>query len=375
MREFLRALQGSRFLAATRRELVERFGALPVGAIAKAQLLEPGGVRNRYRCPSGLIGCSHEVTENPGDNVFPFVAAPPTFENGCRPVRLKSEDVEVWRISRRKFCILLNELFEIRGPANLRQEVFPYSLRLGRTVWERMDREVVFCTNFNAEAPLGYLTARKSSGYATLVLGHARTRYMPPDLESRFASGPVQILFLEDVLTVVDGRISLRRSLSQEKPAPHADPADYCVRVTADIAEQIDESTYRATAARAEDYDLFLDMLSTLAGGRHRACRRDSSGFHDSALTVQQAWAYAELMERRRPMRAGELSALNSFGSPEKQVEAARRALDVKIGRYEWRATKLLRGDDRQANRYLFQPPEGLRWVLLRPLAPRNPTI
>ena len=72
-------------------------------------------------------------------------------------------------------------------------------------------------------------------------------------------------------------------------------------------------------------------------------------------------------MLRQQPLRASEIGGLNAFGSPDKQVEAARRALDVKIGRYEWRSTKLLRGDDRRAKRYLFQPPVGLRWVLLRP--------
>jgi hypothetical protein len=70
-----------------------------------------------------------------------------------------------------------------------------------------------------------------------------------------------------------------------------------------------------------------------------------------------------------QPLRAGELEVLNSYGSPDKQVEAARRVLDVKVSRYEWRATKLLRGDDRRAKRYLFQPPEGLRWALLKPIA------
>lgn len=373
MREFLRALQGSPFPEGTVRVLSKRFGTNTVQALINAKILERAGLRNQHNCADGTFGCSHEVVENPGDVAFPFVAVAMN-DNGCRPVRLKPEDLIAWKTSLRGLCIFLSQIFRVQGPPNLNKEVFPWAFRLGRALWEGIEREVVLCTNFNGELSVPYLTARRTSGHPTLVLGHARTRYMPPDLEARFASGPVRILFLEDVLTVIDDRISLRRSLSQEKPAPHADPADYCVRVTPDIAEQIDESTYRATVARAEDYDLFLDLLSTLAGGRHRACRRDASGFHDSALTVQQAWAYAELMERRRPMRAGELSALNSFGSPEKQVEAARRVLDVKNGRYEWRATKLLRGDDRQANRYLFQPPEGLRWVLLRPLALRNPT-
>jgi len=71
-------------------------------------------------------------------------------------------------------------------------------------------------------------------------------------------------------------------------------------------------------------------------------------------------------MERREPLRAAELSALNSFGSPNKQVEAARRALDVKVSRYEWRSTHLLRGELPEAKRYLFRPPDGLRWGVIK---------
>ena len=140
----------------------------------------------------------------------------------------------------------------------------------------------------------------------------------------------------------------------------------YCLLVDPDGTRRIDEATYREVVAG--EHDLLLDLLSTVTAGRYRALRRDDDGFHEDSLTHQQAWAYAELMERRQPLRAGELEALNSYGSPDKQVEAARRALDVKVSRYEWRSTKLLRGDDRRAKRYLFQPPERLRWALLRPI-------
>ena len=40
----------------------------------------------------------------------------------------------------------------------------------------------------------------------------------------------------------------------------------------------------------------------------------------------------------------------------------------MKLSRYEWRSTELLRGDTPEAKRYWFRPPEGLRWALLRPL-------
>ena len=59
---------------------------------------------------------------------------------------------------------------------------------------------------------------------------------------------------------------------------------------------------------------------------------------------------------------------MSSYGSPHKQVEAARRVVDVRLGRYQWRSIQLLKEDDRQANRYVFNPPDGLRFAVLRPL-------
>jgi hypothetical protein len=85
-------------------------------------------------------------------------------------------------------------------------------------------------------------------------------------------------------------------------------------------------------------------------------------------VTAVQAAAYAELMTCGRPVRAPELRSLRGVNNPEKFIEAARVALDMKLGRYDWRSTKLLRGDSPAAKRYCFRPPEGLRWALLQPL-------
>jgi len=71
-------------------------------------------------------------------------------------------------------------------------------------------------------------------------------------------------------------------------------------------------------------------------------------------------------------VRAAEVHALNGVNHPEKLIEAARRELDVKVSRYDWRSTQLLRGDTPEAKRYWFRPPEGLRWALLRPLVDRS---
>ena len=235
--------------------------------------------------------------------------------------------------------------------------------------WAGLDREVLLCTDLNGAAPVAFLLARQAAAQPTLVLAHARTRYTSPEVEAHFAAtstGPVSVVFLADEMALEGGRVVRRQPLGVAEPTTPYQVSAYCLLVDRDGARRIDEATYREVVSG--EHDLLLDLLSTVTAGRYRALRRDDGELREDSLTHQQDWAYAELMERRQPLRAGELEALNSYGSPDKQVEAARRALDVKVSRYEWRSTKLLRGDDRRAKRYLFQPPERLRWALLRPI-------
>ena len=371
MDRFLHALQGGQLPAGIRSVLDLRFGEEMVAGLIDAGLLTRGARATRYPCPRGGSSCPREVVENPGDDAFPFVAIPPGAEVCCPSVRLTAEELVTWQTSRRALVTKLSELYAVRGPANLRDEVFPCAHRLGRAAWRGLDREVLLCTDLNGAAPLAFLLARQARQQPTLVLAHARTRYTPPDVDTHFAAGPVSVVFLEDELRLDGDRLVRAQPMGVAEPVATYRTAAYCLLVDAEGARRIDEATYRNLVADAEDHDLFLDLLSTVAAGRYRACRRDDGGFHEDSLTHQQAWAYAELMERRQPLRAGELEVLNSYGSPDKQVEAARRVLDVKVSRYEWRATKLLRGDDRRAKRYLFQPPGGLRWALLKPLEDR----
>ena len=367
MHRFLQALQGAQLPGGIRTVLDQRFGAEVVDALIAAGILVRGDPATRYPCPHSGWGCSREVVDNPGDPAFPFVAVAPSSEVCCPSVRLTADDLVTWATSRQRLAAVLMELFRIRGPVNLREEVFPSAYRLGRAVWGGLEREVLLCTDLNGAAPLAFLMTRRASRQATLVLAHARTRYTPHAIEAHFGTGRVSVVFLEDELELQAGLPVRRQASMAAEPSAAYGPSRYCLVVDADGRREADETTYRRIVADAEGYDLFLDLLSTGAAGRHRACRRDDEGFHDSTLTHQQAWAYAELMVRQQPMRAAELEVLNAFGSPDKQVEAARRALDAKVNRYEWRSTRLLHGDDRQAKRYLFQPPVGLRWVLIRP--------
>lgn len=368
MHAFLRALQGAQRPGGTRMELDARFGADVVDALIATGLLTPGNRATHYPCPGGGDSCPRDVIENIGDPRFPFVAVPPGPEVCCDSVPLTANDVATWITSRRQLAAILTDLFRVRGPANLTSEVFPCTHRLGRAAWAGQDREVLLCTNLNGAAPVAFLLARKAQRQPTLVLAHARTRFTSPDVEAHFGAGDVVVVFLADELELVAGQVQRRQVLIAREPvATYGAPA-FCVLVDPDGVREIDEATYRRVLASAEtELDLLLDLTTTVSAGRHPTGRREDGAYIKGSVTPQQGAAYAELMERQQAVRAAEVRALNGVNHPEKLIEAARRELDVKLSRYEWRSTELLRGDVPEAKRYWFRPPDDLRWVLLRP--------
>lgn len=202
------------------------------------------------------------------------------------------------------------------------------------------------------------------------MLAHARTRFTSPDVDAHFAAGEVVVVFLEDELELVAGHVQRRQMLLAREPVATCGAPAFCVLVDPDGAREIDEATYRRVLASAEaELDLLLDLTTTVSAGRHPTGRREDGAYLEGSVTPQQGAAYAELMERQQAVRAAEVRATGGVNHPEKLIEAARRELDVKLSRYEWRSTELLRGDTPEAKRYWFRPPEGLRWALLRPRA------
>jgi hypothetical protein len=374
VRRFLQALQGGVLPDGIISELVTRIGKPAFGALIAEGVLVRGDRATTYPCPGGGSECPRDVVENPGDPEFPFVAVPPGPEICCPSVRLTEADLETKRTSRSALVKLISRLFRVDGPANLDTAIFRHAHRLGRSRWGGIERDVLLCTNLSGSEAVGHLLARKAMRQPTLILAHARTRYTSPEIAAHFGRGEVvEVAFLEDCLAIEDGRVVTREPAVLGVAEPVAtyalQPELFCVVIDQDGRREVDEATYRDVAARMMSCDLFLDLLSTVRAGRYRSGYSDEHrAFVETSLTPQQAWAYAELVEKRKPTRAGELATLSDFGASHKQVEAARRAVDLKLSRKKWRSTELIAGVDASANRYLFKPPPGLRFVVIRPL-------
>lgn len=372
MDAFLRALQGGQLPSGTRAELDARFGVAVTDELIAAGLLIRGKAATTYPCPNLGSACPRTVVANPGDNAFPFVAIPSDATHCCDAVRLTAEDLATWTTSRARLVDIVSGVFRVRGPANHREPAFPHAHRLGRVQWGGLEREVLLCTNLNGPA-VAHLLARKAQQQATLVIAHARTRFTSPEIDQHFASGEVVVVFLENELELVAGQVARREVLMVRDSVTPYGAAPFCVLIDASGHRTLDAAGYQAFVARAaSELDLFLDLTSPVNAGRHPTGRRENGKYIEESLTAVQAAAYAELMTCGRPVRAPELRALRGVNNPEKFIEAARVALDMKLGRYDWRSTKLLRGDSPAAKRYCFRPPEGLRWALLQPIDTRG---
>src|SRR5690606_42151746 len=111
----------------------------------------------------------------------------------------------------------------------------------------------------------------------------------------------------------------------------------------------------------------FLDATRKAGGSRYRGGRLDGDTFHEEFLTHNEAQAIIELVRTGRPLRAGEFDSLN-LNNMDRLVERARKKLDVRLGRYAWRAIHTLTGDSPEANRWQFRPDQLTRWAVLAPL-------
>jgi hypothetical protein len=368
MRALLRLLQGAAIPGGERKSLDAELGRETVDALIASKLLVRGARATRYPCPRGGSHCPREVVPNVGDPEHPFVAVPPSGELCCDPLPLTEADLATWTFSYRAFAATLARLFAIRGEANVQNEVFPATFTLGRCVHAGLERDALLMLDLNGSAPASFLRARQAQGQPTVVFAHARSRFVSPEIDAHFRTGPVVVVFLEDELEVGFEGVRRRADATLVLADNVATPAAFCAVVDAGGRRTIDEAEYRRIVASAEDYDLFLDTTTTVDAGRYACGRREGGAFVRSAVTSYQGLAYAELMRRHAPLRAAELEALRGVNHPEKLVEAARKEVDVQLSRYKWRATELLRGDGGKAKQYWFKPPAELRWVVLATL-------
>lgn len=171
----------------------------------------------------------------------------------------------------------------------------------------------------------------------------------------------VDALASDDIRLVSLGDLLAERTfdlqLIEELEAPP--PADaYCSVVTQEGKGFLKEHEYRALFETRRDYDMFIDGFTRRVWKRTGAGKSVEEKLTPSELEVLVA--YIRSGKARRPAR---------FNSTIKVFETARRKVDVKTGRYIWRAFTTHRTPANPSmKQYQFAPPAGFKFCLILPV-------
>jgi hypothetical protein len=306
------------------------------------------------------------VVTNHGCASHPFVAVCGRDDGSCVEVLLRADAREVLTVSIDAFARQLRRVLGVGGAVE-RDAGFPDTRRIG----ERAGRPMFLALSPALPGFDAWLAAR---GDAVVLVPVARG--VPTALRDRSAPGQrVELVTLRDILRVADDALVgalPERVLQVREPAaaPYGARPAVCVVIDHEGQRALNADEYRALVARARDLDLFVDTTVTVDGGAHRGLRRNDAGeVEEAALTKHEAAAIVELISSRKALRAGDFGSVgvNAVG---KVVERARSKIDVKQGRYKWRAIHTLAADTPAAKRWQFNPAPEFRFALAIPAAP-----
>jgi hypothetical protein len=376
MRAFLQLLQRDREPVLHTAMFAELIGGEIFAVLIHAGVLVRSDPADSYPCggPDG-DGCPRRVVENPGNPEHPYIAVCGREPPGCLDVLLTEADLEQTAVSVAGLVRWLRKLFDIQGTFDLSDTAFPDILTLGQAQWGGINRDVFLAFAPSTPAFPTFLALRKKARQGTLVLASTR-RWVPTSLSDLHGPGDrVELLFLEDALKIRDRSIHLDvgeplPNAVREIASPyHSPPHPFCRLLDHNGDRPITQAEYRAIQSQADGRDLFIDMTTTIDAGRYRAARRNLDGtYEEDALTPNEARLLIALISTQRPMSLLELRALGP-DHPDKVIERARRKVDVKLSRYNWRAIHTLRGDSApESKQYSFNPPEGMSFAVLVPV-------
>ena len=125
---------------------------------------------------------------------------------------------------------------------------------------------------------------------------------------------------------------------------------------------------YDDIVARRDQFDLFLDGAGTASSQFYSAGYRDRGGrFHPATLSGHQMHALTELISRGVALRARDFRCLEATAirQPAGTIDTARRSVDLRLSRSEWRTFHTIPAKDRAERRYVFRPPAELCYACI----------
>lgn len=349
------------------RTWTERLGGDLVARLTRGGLLVDAGTATHLPCRRGG-DCARRVVPNPLGAAHPLVAVCERDDGeGCDPEPLTPADAQLLAVSMDGLVWQVRRAFGIGGVVDAADAGFPDVLGVGL---------LGDCRVLLALQPgLPGFEAWLATLDCTLVLVPT-ARSLSLAVRGRFGRGvPVEVRPLYEAVrlegrTLVADPAPARAELHDSARPRYDAPPPACEVIDRDGRRPVSVADYEELVAGAGSLDLFVDATVTVEGGGHRGLRRLPDGTTEEVtLTKHEAAAIIELVTTRRALRAGDFKTL-PVNAIDKVVERARKKLDVRRGRYEWRAIHTLAGARREAKRWQFRPEEVGRWAIVVPPQP-----
>ncbi|MHB1587411.1 MAG: hypothetical protein ACYCRH_03400 [Acidiferrobacteraceae bacterium] len=144
-------------------------------------------------------------------------------------------------------------------------------------------------------------------------------------------------------------------------------PEYYCQALTAAGLQDLGKPEYEGLVRTRGDYGLFIDGMT-----REVFCTQVSGGVRFTKLTPKEFGLMREYLLAGRPLRPRGTevgSRCLSDAAAIKLFEKARGKVDVRLGRYQYRAFRLHKDATEQGLKaYEFSPPPSLRYCLILPV-------
>lgn len=340
----------------------ERLGGDLVARLTRGGLLVDAGTATHLPCRRGG-DCARRVVPNPLSAAHPLVAVCARDDGeGCDPEPVTPAEAQLLAVSMDGLVRQVRRAFGIGGVVDAADAGFPDVLGVGLLG----DCRVLLALQPGLP---GFEAWLESLGKALVLVPTGRAAC--PALVRRHGAGSAVELRALDVALHVDGRhLAVANPplvVREEIRLAYGDEPSVCELIDQDGRRPLTTRGYAELLAERDAFDLFLDTTATVEGGAHPGSRRLEDGSVEQvALTRHEAAALLELITTGRSLRAGDFKSV-TVNAVDKVVERARRKLDVRRGRYEWRAIHTLPGATPEAKRWRFEP-SGLRsWAVLTP--------
>lgn len=179
-------------------------------------------------------------------------------------------------------------------------------------------------------------------------------------------------VFVAPLTTHLDGRrwkLPWDQILKESaRPATGQEPTKpaYCQAITSAGTRLLNKVDYERLVKDRKKYDIFLDGVI-----REAYCRDRKGKPRTSKLTSRELAILSDYIQAGKAMRPYSTKTGSNSSSSEaarRLFEGARKKVDVKQGRYQYRAFRILKNPtDPKLNSFEFSPPDGLKYCLILP--------